>query len=75
MAPTIKLLALLDRLHPILQECKSAEHFIVQIVVLDQGRVIESGTHAELLSRESKYADMWRRQATVDDTAHLLSAK
>ena len=48
---------------------------MVQIVVLDQGRVIESGTHAELLSKQSKYADMWRRQATVDDTAHILSAK
>lgn len=48
---------------------------MVQIVVLDQGKVVESGTHAELLSKESKYADMWRRQATVDDSAHLLSAK
>ena len=47
----------------------------LQIVVLDQGKVIESGTHNELLSKKSKYADMWKRQATVDDTAHLLSAK
>lgn len=48
---------------------------LMQIVVLDQGRVIESGTHADLLSRDSRYAEMWKRQATVDDTAHLLSAK
>ena len=30
-----------------------------QIVVLNQGRVQESGTHAELLSQEGLYAKMW----------------
>ena len=30
-----------------------------QIVVLDQGRVQETGTHAELLSRDGLYAKMW----------------
>ena len=34
-----------------------------QIVVLDQGRVAERGTHAELLDRNGLYADMWTRQA------------
>jgi ATP-binding cassette subfamily B protein len=35
-----------------------------QIVVLDQGRVAERGTHAELLRRNGLYADMWARQQT-----------
>ena len=30
-----------------------------KIVVLDQGRVQETGTHAELLSRDGLYAKMW----------------
>jgi len=34
-----------------------------QIVVLDQGRVAERGTHAELLERGGLYADLWYRQA------------
>ena len=32
------------------------------IVVLDQGRVIEQGTHAELLQRQGRYAQMWQLQ-------------
>ena len=34
-----------------------------QIVVLDEGRVAEAGTHAELLRRDGLYAQMWSRQA------------
>lgn len=34
-----------------------------RIVVLDQGRVVEDGTHAELLSRDGRYAALWARQA------------
>jgi ABC-type transport system involved in Fe-S cluster assembly fused permease/ATPase subunit len=33
-----------------------------QIVVLDQGRVAERGTHAQLLANGGLYADMWTRQ-------------
>jgi len=33
-----------------------------EIVVLDQGRVVERGSHAQLLSLEGRYARMWRLQ-------------
>ena len=34
-----------------------------QIVVLDGGRVVERGTHEELLEESGLYADLWQRQA------------
>jgi ATP-binding cassette subfamily B protein len=37
-----------------------------RILVLDQGRIVESGTHAELLARGGLYADLYRTQF-VDD--------
>jgi ATP-binding cassette subfamily B protein len=40
-----------------------------QIVVLDDGRVAERGTHAELLRKGSLYADMWARQQAEREMA------
>lgn len=41
-----------------------------EIVVMDQGRVVERGPHAELLARNGRYAEMWRlQQAGQDATA------
>ena len=33
-----------------------------QIIVLDQGRVAEAGTHQELLESGGKYCNLWRHQ-------------
>jgi ATP-binding cassette subfamily B protein len=43
-----------------------------QIVVLDEGRAVERGTHDELLERGGLYADLWYRQAAeqlLEETA------
>ena len=32
------------------------------IIVLDQGRIIEQGNHQELLELKGKYAEMWNKQ-------------
>ena len=40
-----------------------------QIVVLEDGRVAERGTHAELLRRGGLYAELWNRQAAERELA------
>ncbi len=34
-----------------------------EIIVLQEGRIAERGTHAELIAADGLYAEMWRRQA------------
>ena len=34
-----------------------------RIIMLERGRIIEEGTHTELLARGGKYAEMWNAQA------------
>jgi ATP-binding cassette subfamily B protein len=45
-----------------LQTARSAE----RIIVLDDGRVVEEGTHGELLAEQGRYATMWRSFALGD---------
>ena len=40
-----------------------------EIVVLEKGRVVERGPHAELLALNGRYAQMWRLQQSGDNSA------
>ncbi|WP_432201889.1 ABCB family ABC transporter ATP-binding protein/permease [Erythrobacter sp. W53] len=44
-----------------------------RILVLDNGRLAESGTHDELLRVDGLYAEMWARQATEREGANTLA--
>ena len=45
-----------------------------QILVLEQGRIVERGTHIQLLAARGLYAQMWeRQQARQDEESPLLS--
>ncbi len=34
-----------------------------RLVVMEHGRIIETGTHAELIERNGLYARLWKRQS------------
>ncbi len=41
-----------------------------EIIVLDQGQIVERGTHADLLVADGRYAEMWRRQQEGADNGN-----
>ncbi len=45
-----------------------------QILVLDHGRIVERGTHAQLMAAEGAYSQMWARQQARQDEAVLDAA-
>ncbi len=46
-----------------------------EILVLDQGRVVERGRHATLLAQNGRYAAMWRRQQEAAERERLVEAR
>ena len=46
-----------------------------EILVLDQGRVVERGRHALLLAQNGRYAAMWRRQQEAAERERLVEAR
>ncbi|WP_434094361.1 ABC transporter ATP-binding protein [Streptomyces erythrochromogenes] len=47
-----------------------------QLVVLDRGRIVEQGSHQELLATEGAYAKLWKHQSGgfLDETAAAAAA-
>lgn len=41
------------------------------IIVLDEGRLVEEGTHDQLLARDGLYAEMYRRQHLTEELSDL----
>ena len=46
-----------------------------QILVMEHGRIVERGTHAELLSLAGRYARMWGMQQSQGESMHVAGAK
>ncbi len=44
-----------------------------EIIVLDQGVIVERGRHAELLARGGLYASMWNRQREAEEARERLA--
>jgi ATP-binding cassette, subfamily B, heavy metal transporter len=44
-----------------------------EIIVLDQGRIAERGTHAQLLATDGLYASMWNRQREAQEARERLA--
>jgi ATP-binding cassette, subfamily B, heavy metal transporter len=44
-----------------------------EIIVLDQGEIVERGTHAGLLGKNGLYASMWNRQREAEEAREKLA--
>jgi ABC-type multidrug transport system ATPase subunit len=43
-----------------------------EIIALDEGRIVERGTHADLLAKGGLYASMWNRQRQAAEAEEIL---
>jgi ATP-binding cassette subfamily B protein len=50
---------------------RSALLRVDRIVVLDEGRIVDTGTHAELIRRGGLYADLYHREEMVEELETL----
>ena len=46
-----------------------------QILVLHAGRIIERGTHDELLARGGRYTSMWEKQSKAEEAEKAALAQ
>jgi ATP-binding cassette subfamily B protein len=44
-----------------------------EIIVLDQGQIVERGTHYELLAKNGLYESMWNRQREAEEAREKLA--
>ena len=44
-----------------------------EIIVLDQGEIVERGTHVALLAKDGLYASMWNRQREAEEAREKLA--
>ena len=42
--------------------------WVLQIIVVEHGRVVEAGSHTALLQQDGKYAELWARQQSNADS-------
>jgi ABC-type multidrug transport system fused ATPase/permease subunit len=38
-----------------------------RLIIMDEGRIVEQGTHGELVAHGGLYADLWKRQRISEE--------